>query len=64
VFAVAYLRSRRRQPLDAYNWETNASTASSDYIYNNDSYLSGSMSQPRRYAASLLRTKAKVWQVW
>ncbi|PYU77673.1 MAG: hypothetical protein DMG51_20170, partial [Acidobacteria bacterium] len=26
----------------AYNWETNASNAGSDYIYNNDSYLSGS----------------------
>ena len=26
----------------AYNWETNASNAGSDYIYNNDAYLSGS----------------------
>jgi len=26
----------------AYNWETNASNAGGDYIYNNDSYLSGS----------------------
>jgi glycosyl hydrolase family 44 len=26
----------------AYNWETNASNAGSDYIYENDSYLSGS----------------------
>jgi fibronectin type 3 domain-containing protein len=26
----------------AYNWETNASNAGSDYIYNNDSYLSSS----------------------
>ena len=26
----------------AYNWETNASNAGSDYIYDNDSYLSGS----------------------
>ena len=26
----------------AYNWETNASNAGSDYLYNNDNYLSGS----------------------
>jgi hypothetical protein len=26
----------------AYNWETNASNAGSDYLYENDSYLSGS----------------------
>jgi hypothetical protein len=26
----------------AYNWETNASNAGSDYIYDNDSYLSSS----------------------
>jgi fibronectin type 3 domain-containing protein len=26
----------------AYNWETNASNAGSDYIYDNDNYLSGS----------------------
>jgi hypothetical protein len=26
----------------AYNWETNASNAGSDYIYNNDNYLSSS----------------------
>jgi fibronectin type 3 domain-containing protein len=26
----------------AYNWETNASNAGSDYLYQNDSYLSGS----------------------
>jgi hypothetical protein len=26
----------------AYNWETNASNAGSDYIYSNDAYLSGS----------------------
>jgi fibronectin type 3 domain-containing protein len=26
----------------AYNWETNASNAGNDYIYDNDSYLSGS----------------------
>ena len=34
-------RPARRQPLTAYNWETNASNAGADYRHQNDDYLGG-----------------------
>ena len=39
--------------LTAYNWETNASNAGSDYMYENDSYISASMTAglPMKQAA-------------
>ena len=47
----------------AYNWETNASNAGSDYLYENDDYLSPALLQPKRFAASLRQTRPLAWPV-
>ena len=36
----------------AYNWETNASNAGSDYLYENDDFLTSSTSRPKPSALS------------
>jgi hypothetical protein len=43
----------------AYNWETNASNAGSDYIYNNDNYLSSSTVPAEAVRAFIAGDQAK-----
>jgi len=43
----------------AYNWETNASNAGSDYLYENDAYLSAATSRRKQCAVSSLPTRAQ-----
>jgi hypothetical protein len=46
----------------AYNWETNASNAGSDYFYQNDSYLSSSNVPAEAVRSSSPRIRARAWQ--
>ena len=48
----------------AYNWETNASNAGSDYIYNNDNYLSSSNVPAEAVRSFVGADQGFGWQVW
>ena len=48
----------------AYNWETNASNAGSDYLYENDDYLSSSTTPAEAVRASSPATSPTRWPAW